>query len=228
MLQRAFTDLKSLGGFTANHLCIYRWAEFCSEIDHTHPLFPLVWQSFFMLYLQRPQLDESSWVVCIISMLFPCSEPLCLLVCNVQLKVENIGASNHKTWFMKLGVVEVLQHRIVLDIAVHGHYEFWIFTNPCVKCVSINIILTSLAYFNLVVYLDWQQTQYGWYVNVRWWMWYWSVLLVPTVEEDPEAYLQKLVNLSKCGRGTTYIHIIMTRKVRAIFKYLSYFISYYT
>jgi hypothetical protein len=59
-LQRAFSDLKTLGGFTTNHLCIYRWAEFCTELETAHPLFPVVWQQFFMLYLQRPKLDDSS------------------------------------------------------------------------------------------------------------------------------------------------------------------------
>lgn len=58
-LKKAFGDLKLPGGFPSSHFCIYRWAEFCMTLDHTHPICPLVWQRFFMLYLQRPILDSS-------------------------------------------------------------------------------------------------------------------------------------------------------------------------
>ena len=58
-LQRALSDLNLPGGFPSTHLCVYRWAEFGATLDHTHPIGPLVWQRFFMLYLQRPLLDSS-------------------------------------------------------------------------------------------------------------------------------------------------------------------------
>ena len=47
------------GVFPAAHLCIYRWAEFSTVLEQTHPLYPLLWQKFFMLYLQRPVIDSS-------------------------------------------------------------------------------------------------------------------------------------------------------------------------
>ncbi len=58
--QKSFSELKYHGSFGASHLCIYRWAGFCTSLDHTHPLYPLVWQRFFNLYLARAPATPSS------------------------------------------------------------------------------------------------------------------------------------------------------------------------
>ncbi|KAF5275551.1 hypothetical protein FQR65_LT04154 [Abscondita terminalis] len=39
--------------FTSSSLCIYRWAQQALDTSLSHPLLPLVWQKFFMLYLVR-------------------------------------------------------------------------------------------------------------------------------------------------------------------------------
>ncbi|XP_019856290.1 PREDICTED: ectopic P granules protein 5 homolog [Amphimedon queenslandica] len=54
-LKKALSDLGHTGSsFNVNHLCIYRWADLCSSMDTSFILYPLVWQRYFTLYLQRP------------------------------------------------------------------------------------------------------------------------------------------------------------------------------
>ena len=68
VIQKTLSDLQHNGSsFNINHLCIYRWAEFASTVDHNFILTPLVWQRFFALYLQRPFLDHR-FILCIILM----------------------------------------------------------------------------------------------------------------------------------------------------------------
>jgi len=86
MFQRALTDLrKPSGAYVCNHYCIFRWASFASQLPPSHPILPLVWQRFFLLYLQRPRLEPGYSVcvyctvnyVCIVNYNFVCA----LLVC---------------------------------------------------------------------------------------------------------------------------------------------------
>jgi hypothetical protein len=53
-LKKTLTDLDIVGSlYSVNNLCIYQWASLCSSLDHNFYLFPLLWQKFFLRYLQR-------------------------------------------------------------------------------------------------------------------------------------------------------------------------------
>jgi hypothetical protein len=42
-----------VSGFTSGYLSIYRWAQQAMDTPIDHPLLPLLWQKFFVLYLAR-------------------------------------------------------------------------------------------------------------------------------------------------------------------------------
>ncbi|XP_066259328.1 ectopic P granules protein 5 homolog [Euwallacea similis] len=49
--------------FTSSYLCIYRYAQQAMDTDMEHPLLPLFWQRFFILYLFRlPQLSSTGQI----------------------------------------------------------------------------------------------------------------------------------------------------------------------
>ncbi|XP_022106571.1 ectopic P granules protein 5 homolog isoform X2 [Acanthaster planci] len=52
-LKRACQKLKLEYSMTLARLPIYRWAQLALETDIEHPLLPIIWQRFFMIYLQR-------------------------------------------------------------------------------------------------------------------------------------------------------------------------------
>ena len=47
-------------GFTSTYLSIYRWAQQALDSPIDHPLLPLLWQKFFVLYLTRLPLASST------------------------------------------------------------------------------------------------------------------------------------------------------------------------
>ncbi|ELT99412.1 hypothetical protein CAPTEDRAFT_188527 [Capitella teleta] len=58
-LKRAASTLKLEGmGNQAFRLCVYRWAQQALETPEKHPLLPLLWQRFFLLYLGRQTCEE--------------------------------------------------------------------------------------------------------------------------------------------------------------------------
>ena len=77
---------KPTGSFVVNHFCIYRWASFASQLPPSHPISPLVWQRFFLLYLQRPRL-EPGYSVCSVWCSVWCSVCLYVSLCNVRVYV---------------------------------------------------------------------------------------------------------------------------------------------
>ncbi|XP_077996830.1 ectopic P granules protein 5 homolog [Glandiceps talaboti] len=52
-IKKASTKLKLPYTATANRLMVYRWAYQGLETPMDHPLMPIIWQRFFMVYLQR-------------------------------------------------------------------------------------------------------------------------------------------------------------------------------
>jgi hypothetical protein len=51
-IKKAASTLK-VSGFTSGYLSIYRWAQQAMDTPIDHPLLPLLWQKFFVLYLAR-------------------------------------------------------------------------------------------------------------------------------------------------------------------------------
>ncbi len=51
--QKAAMTLKMELPPAAGRLCIYRWAQQAIDMDVSHPILPLMWQRFFLLYLSR-------------------------------------------------------------------------------------------------------------------------------------------------------------------------------
>uniref|UniRef100_A0A1Y1N595 Ectopic P granules protein 5 homolog n=2 Tax=Photinus pyralis TaxID=7054 RepID=A0A1Y1N595_PHOPY len=51
-IKKAASSVK-VPSFTSSSLCIYRWAQQALDTSLDHPLLPLVWQKFFMLFLLR-------------------------------------------------------------------------------------------------------------------------------------------------------------------------------
>ncbi|XP_063908736.1 ectopic P granules protein 5 homolog [Zophobas morio] len=58
-LKKAASMLK-VPGFTSTYLSIYRWAQQALDSPIDHPLLPLLWQKFFVLYLTRLPLASST------------------------------------------------------------------------------------------------------------------------------------------------------------------------
>ena len=52
-LKKAAVELKISCSPSGHRLAIYRWANQAMDMDVGHPLLPLVWQKFFLLYLGR-------------------------------------------------------------------------------------------------------------------------------------------------------------------------------
>lgn len=54
LLQKAQAQLKLPIVPSLQRLLIYRWAQQALVTPSDHPLLPLIWQKFFLLYLHRP------------------------------------------------------------------------------------------------------------------------------------------------------------------------------